>query len=454
MTQTLTEIPVSKLTPRVDNLRIEVNGDDLVDSIRTFGVMQALNVTPDGDRYLVNAGHRRLDAAKKAGLKTVPCIVTNGDRPVDDAHVTAMMLVENLQRSDLDVIEEARGFRRLANLGWTQRQIAERTGFHPSQISRRIKLTALPDDLQERIRSGEISMEKGEALAKLAELDVDEARDAADTPYANPAWIERRADRVKLDQTMAKLEQKLAKAGRTVISNDMLGTPHDDDAGNVVRHVIMTEPVETVDEDTGEVVVDEQVRVVGTGPLELEAAFADEAVTGVAVKMVDGKAKLVAVTTEVVVPAEEVVPGTTVTNEDLVRASEKEARARKRAEDRHELEQFTAMVAGKLSKTEVTSWALRSWLDHLDIEVRKQAARYLELEPVEKPDPYRPAHMIRSLQDAFDEAVASASGAALTRLVLAATLAEANRFSHRESCTELLAEIKDALGYEPYVEQG
>ena len=115
--------------------------DELADSMRAQGVLQPLLVTPGG---LVVAGHRRLAAARQAGLTEVPVMV----RDLSPAQQQEIMLVENLQRQDLSPVEEARGYRRILDEGHTGAQLARRIGVPTARINARLLLLKLDEQVQ------------------------------------------------------------------------------------------------------------------------------------------------------------------------------------------------------------------------------------------------------------------------------------------------------------------
>lgn len=126
---TLTTIAIEKLHPHPDNPR-KVLGDidELADSIKANGILQNLTVVPMNDdwtEFTVIIGHRRLAAAKQAGLTELPCAVVE----MTEKEQLSTMLTENMQRSDLTVYEEAKGCQLLLDLGDTVAEIAEKTGF-------------------------------------------------------------------------------------------------------------------------------------------------------------------------------------------------------------------------------------------------------------------------------------------------------------------------------------
>lgn len=143
---TLTTIAIEKLHPHPDNPR-KVLGDidELADSIKANGILQNLTVVPMNDdwtEFTVIIGHRRLAAAKQAGLTELPCAVVE----MSEKEQLSTMLTENMQRSDLTVYEEAKGCQLLIDLGDTVAEIAEKTGFSASKIRRRVKLCELDEE--------------------------------------------------------------------------------------------------------------------------------------------------------------------------------------------------------------------------------------------------------------------------------------------------------------------
>ncbi len=156
-------IEVSKIFPHPDNPRKNL-GDiqELSDSIKANGVLQNLTVVPmSNGRYTVVIGHRRLAAAKKAGLPKVPCVVTE----MTPQEQVRTMLMENIQRSDLTVYEQAQGFQMMLDMGETVETIAKDCGFSQATVRRRVKLLDLD---AEKFRKSEA---RGATLQDYMELD-------------------------------------------------------------------------------------------------------------------------------------------------------------------------------------------------------------------------------------------------------------------------------------------
>lgn len=137
----------------------------LADSIEKHGLIQPLLVEPLGnDRYRIIAGERRWRACRKAGLESVPVVV----RTVTEQQNMEIALIENLQREDLNPIEEAKGYKSLAELyHMTQEQIAESVGKSRPAVANAMRLLALPEQIIDFVASGELSVGHAKALAGL-----------------------------------------------------------------------------------------------------------------------------------------------------------------------------------------------------------------------------------------------------------------------------------------------
>lgn len=169
------EIPVGEIKANPANPRRDAKADDtLIASVKKVGIIEPLIVRPvdeDGEKYwMLLAGHRRLDAAVRAGHTTVPAV----ERDADDPTGVEVMLIENLAREDLTPIEEARGIEALVALGRTQRQVAEVLGVSQSHVSKRLTLLKLPEAAREAVDSGGITVEQGVAIGKLPEKNIKE----------------------------------------------------------------------------------------------------------------------------------------------------------------------------------------------------------------------------------------------------------------------------------------
>ncbi len=139
--------------------------EELVASIREHGILQPLLVRARGNIFEVIAGERRLRAAAAAGLAEVPVRVLE----VDDREALELALIENLQREDLDPIEEAEGYRALGErFGLTQEQIAARVGRARASVANALRLLGLPDPVRESLAAGRLSVGHAKVLLGLA----------------------------------------------------------------------------------------------------------------------------------------------------------------------------------------------------------------------------------------------------------------------------------------------
>ena len=144
----------------------EAELEELAASIAHHGIVQPVLVRRRGQRYQVVAGERRLRAAQRAGLRKVPAVV----RDVPDEHMLEVALVENIQRQELDPIDEARAYRTLLDRGGlTQQGLAERLGKASPTISNSLRLLNLSESIQSAIREGSITAGHARALLALPE---------------------------------------------------------------------------------------------------------------------------------------------------------------------------------------------------------------------------------------------------------------------------------------------
>ena len=168
-------VPADKLRPHPKNLRKDL-GDlsELTESIRTNGIMQNLTAVPDPeneDGYLIIIGHRRFAAGKAAGIEDFPVTV----REIDEATQVKLMLCENIQRSDLTVVEQAAGFQMMMDFGITVEELSQETGFAPSTIYHRLNIAKLDQEtlakkMEQMTLKDLIELEKIEDVKKRNEL--------------------------------------------------------------------------------------------------------------------------------------------------------------------------------------------------------------------------------------------------------------------------------------------
>ena len=171
-------IPIEDIVPGVMQPRQHFSPEGLTelrDSIVEHGVIQPLTVRMRGERFELIAGERRLRAAKMAGLFEVPCIIIDVD--IEDSGVIA--LIENIQRRDLDFVEEAEGISQLIRLfGMSQEEAARRLGKSQSAIANKLRILRLPSDVLEQLREAGLTQRHARALLRLE--GAEEQRMAAD----------------------------------------------------------------------------------------------------------------------------------------------------------------------------------------------------------------------------------------------------------------------------------
>lgn len=194
--------------------------EELAHSIRTQGVMQPIVVRSIGSgRYEIIAGERRWRASQQAGLDKIPALV----RDVSDESAIAMALIENIQREDLNPIEEAVALQRLQQeFQLTQQQVADAVGKSRVTISNLLRLIALPEEIKTLLSHGDLEMGHARALLGLpAEQQVEGARHVVargltvrQTEALVRQWLnssERSKDQPKSDPDIVRLEQRLAE---------------------------------------------------------------------------------------------------------------------------------------------------------------------------------------------------------------------------------------------------
>lgn len=158
-------LPISRVEPGLKQPRKRFDEEaisDLADSIRTYGVIQPLTVRRlSSGYYQIIAGERRWRAAKQAGLAEVPAIIIEAD----DRKVMELGLVENLQRQDLNPMEEAAGYQSLMqDYGLTQNEVSQRVGKSRSAVTNALRLMELPDAVQYMVEEGKLSAGHARAL--------------------------------------------------------------------------------------------------------------------------------------------------------------------------------------------------------------------------------------------------------------------------------------------------
>ncbi len=205
-------VPIEKIVPNPDQPRqtfVEADLNDLANSIREKGVIQPLIVRAVGDEFQIVAGERRWRAAQIAQLHDLPVLVRN----LDDTEVLEIAIIENIQRSDLNAVEEALGYRQLMDrFGHTQEKMAEALGKSRSHIANLLRLLNLPDSVQNFLRDGKLSTGHARALV------------TADQPEALAKKVVSGGLSVRQTEALVKNEgqavEKKPKLGKTPKSRD------------------------------------------------------------------------------------------------------------------------------------------------------------------------------------------------------------------------------------------
>ncbi len=194
---TLLEVPIRSVTPNPSQPRTVFDEEalaELVFSIQEIGLLQPIVVRPAESGYELIAGERRLRAAKKAGLKTIPVLV----RETSDDDMLRDALLENLHRSQLTALEEAAAYQQLlADFGCTQEQLASRLGRSRPQITNTLRLLNLPPAVQRRVAAGVLSAGHARALLGLKD----------------PAAIEKLAARIVAEGLSVRSVEEIVSVG-------------------------------------------------------------------------------------------------------------------------------------------------------------------------------------------------------------------------------------------------
>ena len=236
------EVEIARIRPNPNQPRISFSEEsiaELAESIAERGVLQPILLRPDDDGFQIVAGERRWRAAQKARLHTIPAIV----REIDEATTAELALIENIQREDLNAIEEAEGYRQLIQRhGHTQDDVGKLVHKSRSHVANLLRLLDLPDSVQQSLLQGDISMGHARAVAAAPDpealtrevvakgLSVRQAESRAKRAKQGPRELVLDKSRA-VDPDLAALERQLA---------DMLGlkvqVAHKGQGGTVTLH--------------------------------------------------------------------------------------------------------------------------------------------------------------------------------------------------------------------------
>lgn len=165
------ELKINNIEPNIGQPRKHFDADKLqalADSIREHGVVQPILVKKDGERYLIVAGERRWRASKLAGLKTIPVII----REFTSREIMEIALIENLQREDLNPIEEAEAYQRLMDeYELTQEDVAKIVGKSRSAVANAVRLLSLSGSVRDMVTNGSLSSGHARTLVSISSLE-------------------------------------------------------------------------------------------------------------------------------------------------------------------------------------------------------------------------------------------------------------------------------------------
>ncbi|MBQ9950187.1 MAG: ParB/RepB/Spo0J family partition protein [Clostridia bacterium] len=226
--------------PRKDFDEEKLN--ELCESIKQHGVVQPIIVTKRGDRYLIVAGERRYRASRLAGLTEVPAII----REMAENEVLEIALIENIQREDLNPVEEAIAVRYLMQQqSLTQEQVAQKLGKNRTTITNCLRILNLPDSIHQYIRNGELQMGHAKVLLSAKE----EMREELATRAAEEGWT------VKMLESKV-LGEKKTKEPSAKRKKEDLRDPAIVDAENEMRKFMGTKVQISGDLNRGKIVIE------------------------------------------------------------------------------------------------------------------------------------------------------------------------------------------------------
>lgn len=224
--ENVAELDIDLIKPNPDQPRTrfpEENLNELAQSIINNGIIQPIVIRQKGGNYEIVAGERRWRAAQKAGLMKVPVVI----KEVSDEKLLELALIENIQRQELNAVEEAKAYRKLVDtVGLTQEMVAERVGKNRTVITTFLRLLKLPDEVLKLIEEEKISAGHGRALlmtddsdaqkriaSMIAEmsLSVREAEKAVKRVKRGGEVVEKQKEKPKIDANTRAAETKLKR---------------------------------------------------------------------------------------------------------------------------------------------------------------------------------------------------------------------------------------------------
>ena len=221
-------IPIDSLVAG-DNVRDANRGiTELAASIAAVGVIEPLIVEAADDSYTVMDGHRRLAAARKAGLDAVPCLVRGGEHAAVVERVS-LQLAANLQRDGLTVREEAVAYERLTLAGMSTAQIGKVTGRKKADVDARVKLLGLPEPTRDKVWAGQITLDEAAVLASITDPDelawVEKAAGTGSFAWKRQGWKYEKERRAKAAKAREDAKAEKARHREAVAEARKSGKP-------------------------------------------------------------------------------------------------------------------------------------------------------------------------------------------------------------------------------------
>ncbi len=184
--------------------------DELAQSIKETGIVQPVIVTPEDDHYKIIVGERRWRAAQKAGLRKIPVLIRN----IPKEKQLEVSLIENIHREELNALEIAHAYQRLIDdLGYAQHELADKVGKDRSSVTNYLRLLKLPQEIQDRLGAGDISMGHARALLALEET--------ATQLYACRQIIDRGLSVRNTEALVNRLKKKAPRTQRSLADPDL-----------------------------------------------------------------------------------------------------------------------------------------------------------------------------------------------------------------------------------------
>ncbi len=215
-------VDINDIRPNSAQPRMRFDEDklaELASSIKANGVIQPLIVRESGQGYELVAGERRWRASRIAGLRKIPCIVRN----FDDRQNAIVAIIENMQREDLNPIEEAKGLRSMTEkYGFTQEQVSSSLGRSRTYIANSIRLLKLPEEIQEYVSSGQMSAAHGRTIINIS--DRARQKEVAEKIIRNDLSVratEKLAEKIKDELKPERKKRKKSSAPETARSAEI-----------------------------------------------------------------------------------------------------------------------------------------------------------------------------------------------------------------------------------------